>query len=177
MGWAIHRLAASDLGPELANSAEIMGGLVAGYLRAPELIDIAPGRGPAVSLLFGESGIRLAAEAAGAATDLDALAACVKRGQDCPTRELCWGSPGTMTAALAMWRRTGQPRWRELWRRSAAWLIDEWQQPIWQQELYGQKHRFVGAGHGFAGNVAALLAGADLLEAQREAVMRRSAHT
>lgn len=175
VGWALQHLAGQGLGPELPGGAEMLGGLAEQYCVDPELVESAPGPGPAVSLLFGESGIRLAAHLGGAVTDLDALAGCIDRGRDCPTRELCWGSPGTMTAALAMWRGTGEPRWRELWLDSAAWLIDEWQDPIWMQDLYGQTHRFVGAGHGFAGNAAALLAGTDLLGGQAGAVEHRCA--
>ena len=174
IGWALARLAGEDLGYELPDAAEMMGGLADAYCRDPELADIAPDRKPAVSLLFGESGIRLAAYQAGAATDLDALAACVARGRDCPTRELCWGSPGTMTAALAMWRHTRQPRWRELWLESADWLLEQWREPVWAQDLYGQTHQFIGAGHGFAGNVAALLAGVELLGDRGHGVQRHA---
>ncbi|HUA46498.1 MAG TPA: hypothetical protein VMA77_14805 [Solirubrobacteraceae bacterium] len=115
MGWALQRLAGEGFGPELPGAVEMLAGLPEECCRDPELVDSAPGPGPAVSLLFGESGIRLAAHAAGAVTDLDALAACVARGRAGPTRELCWGSPGTMTAALAIWRQTGESRWRQLW--------------------------------------------------------------
>jgi len=174
VGWALQSLAGEDLAPELPGAVEMMAGLAEDYRRDPELAEIAPDREPAVSLLFGESGIRLAAWEAGAATDHDALAACVVRGRDCATRDLCWGSPGTMTAALAMWRCTGEPRWRELWLESADWLLEQWQQPVWAQELYGQTHRFVGAGHGFAGNVATLLAGVELLGDRADGVQRRA---
>ena len=35
-----------------------------------------------------------------------------------------WGSPGTMLAAAALHELTGEERWLELWRESAAWLRD-----------------------------------------------------
>jgi hypothetical protein len=88
--WAIQHLAPKGLSPELPGAAEILGGLAEQYCLEPELTEIAPGPGPAVSLLFGESGIRLAAHLGGAVTDPDALATCIARGRDCPTRELCW---------------------------------------------------------------------------------------
>ncbi len=69
-----------------------------------------------------------------------------------------------MIAAEAMWRATGQPQWRELWRDSAAWLIDEWDDPIWVQNMYGESRRFVGAGHGFASNASVLISGSELLD-------------
>jgi hypothetical protein len=175
VGWALQRLARDDLGPELPGAGEMLSGLAEDYRRDPELVPSAPEAGPAVSLLFGETGLRLAAHAGGGDGDLDALADCVARGRACPTRELCWGSPGTMTAALAMWRRTGEARWRELWLDSAGWLLEQWEDPIWEQDLYGRRRRFVGAGHGFAGNAAALLAGCDLLGDRAEGVARRCA--
>ena len=36
-----------------------------------------------------------------------------------------WGSPGTMLAAAAMYDLTGEARWLDLWRESAAWLRGE----------------------------------------------------
>jgi hypothetical protein len=70
---------------------------------------------------------------------------------------------------------TEDRRWQELWLDSAAWLIGEWQDPIWIQDLYGQTYQFVGAGHGFAGNAAALLAGTDLIGDEAPAIENRCA--
>jgi hypothetical protein len=174
MAWALHRLAADDLAPELDGLAELVAALPDGYRALPELTELDTGTPPPPpSLLFGESGILLAREAiagagtgAGAAADrarADALAACIAANARNRTRELCWGSPGTMIAALAMWRRTGEARWRKLWCDSAAWLLDEWRELVWTQEMYETTTRYVGAGHGFAGNAAVLLDGAELL--------------
>jgi Lanthionine synthetase C-like protein len=162
MAWALHRLAEDDLGPELPGVAELVAVLPGDYRDAPELTELATGvPPPAPSLLFGESGVLLACEAiAPDAGRRDKLAACVARNAENPTRELCWGSPGTMVAALAMWRATGEERWRELWERSARWLLDEWRETVWVQDMYGSQARYVGAGHGFASNAMVLLAGA-----------------
>jgi hypothetical protein len=166
MAWALHRLAEDDLGPELPGLAELVATLPGDYRDAPELTELATGvPPPAPSLLFGESGVLLACEAI--APDRgrrDELATCVARNAENPTRELCWGSPGTMVAALALWRATGEDRWRELWERSARWLLEEWRETVWVQDMYGSEARYVGAGHGFAGNSMVLLAGADLLD-------------
>jgi hypothetical protein len=162
MAWALHRLAEDDLGPELPGLAELVATLPGDYRDGPELTELATGvPPPAPSLLFGESGVLLACEAI--APDRgrrDELATCVARNAENPTRELCWGSPGTMVAALALWRATGEVRWRELWERSARWLLEEWRETVWVQDMYGSEARYVGAGHGFAGNAFALLAGA-----------------
>ena len=73
--------------------------------------------------------------------------------------ELFWGSPGTMLAAAAMHELTGEARWLDLWRESAAWLIDEWdpQTDLWTQRFPGgQVEQWIGPAHGFAGCVLAL---------------------
>jgi lantibiotic modifying enzyme len=75
-----------------------------------------------------------------------------------------------MLAALQLWHRTGQERWREAWLESAEWLLDQWRERIWVQEMYGTTSRYVGAGHGFAGNAFALLTGAELLADRAAAV-------
>lgn len=80
-----------------------------------------------------------------------------------PSLELCWGSPGTMVAALELWRSTGEERWRKAWLDSGNWLLDEWRECVWVQDLYGETRRYTGAGHGFASNAFVLLAGRDLL--------------
>jgi lanthionine synthetase-like protein len=162
VAWALDLLAREGLCRELPGLAELADSLPGGFRRAPELISLAPP--PAPSLLFGESGILLAVETIrNTGAQLDDLEACIRRNARNPSLELCWGSPGTMVAALAMWRRTRQKRWREVWLDSATWLLDEWREHVWVQDLYGEKRRYIGAGHGFAGNASVLLAGRDLL--------------
>jgi lanthionine synthetase-like protein len=80
------------------------------------------------------------------------------------TNELLWGSPGTMFAAAAMIER-GEDRFADLWSRSAAQLL-EIRDPdgCWTQDMYGRTTRYFGAGHGFAGNVQAILGRSDLLD-------------
>jgi Lanthionine synthetase C-like protein len=128
---------------------------------------LAAGAGPLPrSLLAGRTGILLVAwlvgpDTATAGRLADAVAANI--GNE--TNELLWGSPGTMFAAAAMLARTGDARFADLWRRSAAQLLSV-RDPdgCWTQELYGQKSRYFGAGHGFAGAAHALLQRPDLLE-------------
>ncbi|HEY3773409.1 MAG TPA: LanC-like protein [Solirubrobacteraceae bacterium] len=167
MAWGLHRLASAGLADELPGIGELAETLPGAHRADPELTELETGTPPPPpSLLFGESGILLACEAIAATGDpgtRDALAAAVAANARNPTRELCWGSPGTMIAAEAMWRQTADPRWRELWRDSARWLIEEWEDPVWVQNMYGETRRYVGAGHGFASNVSVLLSGLDLL--------------
>jgi Lanthionine synthetase C-like protein len=174
MAWALDLLASEQLGPEVPGLAELADTLPDGFRRAPELIALAPA--PAPSLLFGESGILLAVEAIRRNGErLEELAACIRRNARNPTLELCWGSPGTMLAALTLWRTTGDVRWRDLWLDSAEWLLSEWHDTVWVQDLYGEKCRYTGAGHGFASNAFALLAGDDLLGDRAKGVAGRAA--
>ena len=128
---------------------------------------------------MGSSGLLVLADALGSGdSPRDALAASVAANEQNPTRELLWGSPGTMLAALAMVRRTGEQRWADLWRASARWLLEEWRDEVWEQDMYGRRLSFAGAGHGFAGNAHALLRGRDLLDdATAVAVEHRVADT
>ena len=162
MAWAIDLIAQDELCERPPWLAELARGIGDGFRKAPELTDIEPP--PAPSLLFGESGILLAAEAIlRDGSQFDGLADTIARNARSNTLELCWGSPGTLVAALQLWRHTSEPRWREAWLDSAAWLLDQWRGDVWVQDLYGDQSRYTGAGHGFAGNAFALLAGRDLL--------------
>jgi len=84
-----------------------------------------------------------------------------------PIRELMWGMPGSMVAAIHMAGMTQQPRWRGLFETQAARLLadleDTPQGRLWIQDLYGQRDSFLGPVHGFAGNVIPLLRGWDWL--------------
>ncbi len=103
----------------------------------------------------------------------DRLAELIAANAEDERREVMWGSPGTMLAAAAMHELTGEERWLELWRESAAWLRAEWdpQTGLWTQRLYGMVEQFIGPAHGFAGCVLALSHDAD------DEVHRRAAET
>ena len=170
--WALHRLARDGLAPEFADAPGLARALHADFLKDPELTRLDPP--PAPSLLFGESGVLLAAEAIlSDGTSAAALEACVRRNVNHPSLELCWGSPGTMIAALAMWQASGEERWRDAWALSAEHLLAEWHDLVWVQDLYGTQQRYVGAGHGFAGNALALLGGTELLGERSASVTER----
>lgn len=116
------------------------------------------------SLWMGETGIRLALQQLSPSPEnADRLAELIAGNTEDERRELMWGSPGTMLAAAAMHDLTGDARWLELWRESAAWLLDEWdpRTGLWTQHLYGMVEQFIGPAHGFAGCVLALSRDAD----------------
>src|SRR5258708_32190364 len=81
--------------------------------------------------------------------------------------------PGSVVAAVHMGEMTEEERWRRLFEVQAARLLAELedtpQGPLWTQDLYGAKDRFLGPVHGFAGNVIPLLLGWDWLTAAPQA--------
>jgi hypothetical protein len=101
----------------------------------------------------------------------DDLAALIERNIDHPARELMWGSPGTMLAALFQHERFGEDRWAELFRRTAArlWSQLEWSDEhgchYWTQRLYGRESTYLDAIHGFVATAFVLIRGRHLLDA------------
>jgi hypothetical protein len=125
------------------------------------------------SYLLAQGGLLLALyRTAPSPETADALAAVIADNTDDPNRELIWGAPGTMLAALAMHQATGESRWAELFRAGAQALEHEFlpdptidDARIWTQDLYGRPLKYYGLVHGFAGNAFVLTAGRNLLEA------------
>ena len=101
-----------------------------------------------------------------------------------PTRELMWGAPGTMLAALFMHERVmhergGESRWSDLFRRSARTLWSqllwspEYECHYWTQDLYGQRSSYIDAVHGFIGTAVPLIRGRHLLDTAEWAQWQR----
>ncbi len=136
-------------------------------------------------LLSGQSGILAVAWLLAPDERLaDELHERVLENVDNEAIEVMWGSPGTMLAARAMFDRTGDDRWAEAWRTSAAALLDRRDtEGLWTKRLHGGTSRGLGPPHGVVGNVLALLGGGDLLddgtretlERDTAAVLRRTA--
>ena len=123
------------------------------------------------SYLVGDTGILLLGEGLDPAPRTeDLLHAAIEGNLDNPTRELMWGAPGTMLAALFLHERDPQQRWADLFRRSARKLgsqlvwSDEHQCQYWTQDMYGTRSSYLGAGHGFVATAAPLIRGRHLLE-------------
>ena len=109
----------------------------------------------------------------------DELFAVVESNLHNKALEALWGSPGTLVAALHMLEATQgsteAQRWHALFRRGVDLL---WQQMspmrhsahpdreawIWIQDLYGKTVHYLGAGHGFAGNMFPVIRGARWLD-------------
>jgi hypothetical protein len=123
-----------------------------------------PDYDPERSLWMGETGIRLVLQQLSPSTEnADRLAELIAANAEDERCEVMWGSPGTMLAAAAMHELTGEARWLELWRESAAWLREA-RDPdtgLWTQHLYGRVYQSFGPAHGFAGCMLALARDAD----------------
>ena len=170
--WALDRLArvgAVELGHDWS---DIAASLPARYAKAPDLEEELGGRIP--SLMLGESGVLVVAHTLAPTADVERRLLEVVRGNvRHPSRELLWGSPGTMLVAHVLWERTGDEEWLDVWRVSADWLWDEWRGGVWHQEIQeGRPNTILGPAHGLAGNVLVLARG-DLLDADRRAELER----
>jgi hypothetical protein len=123
-----------------------------------------PDYDPERSLWMGETGIRLVLQQLSPSTEnAERLAELIAENAEDERCEVMWGSPGTMLAASAMHELTGEARWLELWRESAAWLREAWDPDtgLWTQHLYGRVYQSFGPAHGFAGCMLALARDAD----------------
>jgi hypothetical protein len=126
------------------------------------------------SLLRGDMGAALLAMRLAPTSSLaDLVHSRAEANNGLPIRELMWGMPGSMVAAIHMAEMTQETRWRGLFEMQAALLLadleDTPQGPLWTQDLYGQRDRFLGPVHGFAGNVIPLLRGWDWLTPAQQA--------
>jgi len=97
------------------------------------------------------------------AATADAIHARASDNNELPIRELMWGLPGSMLACIFMDELTGEARWHALFVAQAARLLEELEDtdlgPLWTQDLYGSRERYLGPVHGFAGNMIPLLRG------------------
>jgi hypothetical protein len=132
------------------------------------------------SLLMGELGILLVQmRVAPEALLADRIHVLLSANSELPIVELMWGLPGCMLAAIHMHAMTGEARFIELFRSQAIRLLAALEGddgvPIWTQDLYGSRQRYLGPVHGFAGNMLPLLHGWDWLAPEQHAVIADAA--
>jgi hypothetical protein len=154
------RLAEAGLHTPRLDAAAIAGALPKAAAASPDE------EGAGASLLVGSSGILLVAHRlAPSRANADALARAVGENIEHPSNEVLIGAPGTMLAARVMHARTGEERFAQLWRASAATLLARQESDgLWTQDLYGDRLRYVGAAHGFVGNIRALAGAPEWLD-------------
>jgi hypothetical protein len=111
----------------------------------------------------------------------DRLAELARESLGLPALEVMYGHPGHMELAAQLHARTGETRWAELWSAGAERLLAEWQYDdelegwFWTQRLGSHDTRYLGAAHGLAGSVHALLRFPDVKEeAERRTVQTMS---
>jgi lantibiotic modifying enzyme len=171
--WALHeleRLGVVELRREWGEVAARLPDAYRARPDFPELVD-----GPVPSLLNGESGILLVAHRLAPTVEQERqLLVAIEANAENPTRELMWGSPGTMLAAQVMHERTGRDPWLDAWNASADILWDAWGAELWLQDLYGSPLHILGPAHGFAGNVLVLARGGALDQVRRRELERRA---
>jgi hypothetical protein len=169
--WGLHALGRDHPG--------LVAGLLDSYHREPDWPGVVPG------YLMGEAGIALVAHQLDPSPAwADAVERALLENVGNPTNELLWGDPGTMLAAHAIYRRTGEGRFAEVYRAGAAELESHWEYDedlvawLWTQDMYDDLARYVGAGHGVAGNVLAFVVGRELLaDDQMDVVEQRAVVT
>jgi hypothetical protein len=132
------------------------------------------------SFLMGDTPIRMMSfgpeQSSGAENELALL---ISGNAEHPSRELMWGAPGTLLAALFLYERSGGERWAQLFRSTAdaLWSQLEWSPrhrcSYWTQELYGWRCTYLDAVHGFVATALPLIRGRRLLQAQRWAAWER----
>jgi hypothetical protein len=130
------------------------------------------GKPPFGSFLMGDTFIRMMQyDMAPREETAQEIASLIEGTLDHPTRELMWGSPGTLLAALFMHRKTNDARWASLYRMTARklWSQLEWSESeqchYWTQDMYGEHTDYLDAVHGFVATALPLIEGRHLLDA------------
>ncbi len=127
------------------------------------------------SLMMSDMGTHLVAmRLAPDARTADRIHARASDNNALPVLELMWGTAGSMLACLLMHEMTGEERFESLYREQAARLLADMEKGpprLWLQELYGQRARYLGLVHGFAGNTLALIRGWHWLSPEQQSTV------
>lgn len=177
--WSLWYLAREGAVTLAVSPADLVRRVHADYLEAPDTGSVVP------SYLLGEVGVLLVDwRLTGSADAARRMEAAIRENIPNPTNEALWAAPGTMVAAWHMWTWTGESRWRLLFQENVEQLFRTWHRSehapcfLWTQDMYRTTAQYIGAGHGFAGNVDSLLRGIELLTAdQRALLMERCVET
>ena len=167
--WALHYLEAVDavsLNRSYAANVEALLTLTREWLASFNSTDFA-------SYMMGDTGILLLSYWLNPTNDIAGrLDELICGNLDNPTRELMWGSPGTLLAALFLYERTGKVRWADLFRTTARKLWSqllwspEFECHYWTQDMYGQESTYLDGVHGFVATASPLIRGRHLMDAE-----------
>ncbi len=97
------------------------------------------------------------------------LISIVSSNMDNPTLEPLWGGTGSIIPLLFDWERHGAQESRQLLNEHAAFFaeqvwVDDSAGSLWTQDMYSHQIEYLGAGHGFVGNMYPFLRARDALE-------------
>jgi hypothetical protein len=174
--WALHYLAAENVAGLARSYVPALDRLVADNRVR---LGISAERERA-SFLMGDTPIRLMSfGAVPSDTTENELAELIAGNTEHPARELMWGAPGTLLAALFLHERTGNERWSTFFRLTAGklWSQLEWSPrhrcSYWAQNLHGRRSTYLDAVHGFVATALPLIRGRHLLEDAQWAAWER----
>ena len=132
------------------------------------------------SFMMGDTPVRMMSFGVAPTEEIEgALATLIAENVEHPAREPMWGSPGTLLAALFLHERTGERRWSDLFRLTAArlWSELEWSPrhlcSFWTQDLRGRRFTYLGGMHGFVATALPLIRGRHLLDPEEWSAWER----
>jgi lantibiotic modifying enzyme len=173
--WALHALRSRGRADGRLDLANAIACTHEAWTSEPDLMrDIELPTTAGAALLTGESGILMTAWLIEPRPErADRLHDRIRENAGNEAIEVMWGAPGTMLAAAELHRRMGEKRWAEAWRESAQNLLESREADgVWTNRLYGELRRSLTPPHGVVGNVHALLAGGELLDATRRETLQ-----
>ena len=177
--WALSNISNYLKTPLPLNKVKIINNIHTKYLESPDTKNVVP------SFFLGEVGILLVKYKYDPSQETeDRLYKLIKENIENKTLEALWGAPGTMLGASLMYDWLDDKKWANLFVDNARFLIDELKKSIekdeviWTQNMYKNKVKFVGAGHGYFGNIFGILKKLDLLSKNdQDFVLSHVSHT
>lgn len=162
--WSLEQIAIFLKKDLPLNKVQIINSIHRDYLREPDTEEVVP------SLFLGEVGILLLKYKFTPDQETENhLYDLILNNISNETLEPLWGAPGTMLGASYMYEWTQDKKWSKLFLKNADFLIQELKKCIerdeytWSQKMYGQERRYIGAGHGYFGNIFGILKNYSLL--------------
>ncbi len=169
----------SRYGYRVTDLSDILETVYQSFLKSPD-VSVEPG------LQIGELGILMPAMLAQSNNEVLSrrVIRCMEATLELPLYEITSGQSGMMHGALALYRKTGENHWKELYVKGAKTLLDNWKldtntgEWLWQSQVFGPKRHYYGACHGLTGNANILLQGVDLLPNDpRAMILKRTIST